>query len=268
MSHSLLETLFHDILALGVAIARLFPCLLIAPAFGFTLLKGMVRTIIVIALSLFIAPQVLSQLQPVMENGTLLLALLIKEVLIGMLLGMFIALPFWLFESVGALFDNQRGALIGGQINPTLGPDATPLGHMLMQWLIITLILTFGLKLLTQILWDSYRLWPVADWFPPLTEQGFLQMMKLVGSMFSNIVLFAGPLVLVLLFIDFVIGVISLYSQQLQASVLTSPLKCLAGILFLLAYLPTLHWLAGEQLGALRDLLPMLKPVMTRGGAG
>ena len=265
MAQSLLDSLFHHILALGMGIARIFPCLLLTPVFSFTMLKGMIRTIVIISMGLFVTPHIATQLEPVMTHGTLLVALLLKEVMIGLLVGLLLAMPFWLFESVGALFDNQRGALVGGQINPTLGPDATPLGHLLLHWFMLLMILSFGLKLITQVLWDSYTLWPVGKWFPPLTEQGYAQLLKLIGNMFSNIVLFAGPLVLVLLFIDFLIGIISLYSQQLQASSLTPPLKCLAGILFLILYLPMLDWLAEGQLIALRDLIPVLQPVMTYG---
>lgn len=265
MAQSLLESLFHNILSLGVGIARIFPCLLLTPVFSFSMLKGMIRTIVIVSLGLFVTPQIVTQLEPVMNNGTLLVALLLKEVMIGLLLGLLLAMPFWLFESVGALFDNQRGALVGGQINPSLGPDATPLGHLLLQWFILLMILSFGLKLITQVIWDSYTLWPVGKWFPPFTEEGYARLLKLTGNMFSNMVLFAGPLVLVLLFIDFLIGIISLYSQQLQASSLTPPLKCLAGMLFLIIYLPMLDWLANGQLAILRDLIPELQPVMSYG---
>ena len=45
-------------------------------------------------------------------------------------------------------------------------------------------------------------------------------------------VLYAGPLVGLLLLLDFAVGIISIYSPQIRATVLAIPLKCLLGLLF------------------------------------
>ena len=38
----------------------------------------------------------------------------------------------------------------------------------------MVLVVNFGLSLATQVIWDSYRLWPVDSWLPDFREQGFL----------------------------------------------------------------------------------------------
>ncbi len=73
------------------------------------------------ALALFIAPGIKEQIDVLEPTMMALAGLVLKELMIGTLLGLLLALPFWLYESVGALFDNQRGALMGGQINPSWG---------------------------------------------------------------------------------------------------------------------------------------------------
>lgn len=259
---SMLDPLFNGMLALSLAIARIFPCILITPIFSFSSLKGMIRTAIVVSLALFVTPTIAPQISPVTQNAWFLIGMMFKEILLGVFLGFMLALPFWLFESVGALFDNQRGALSGGQLNPALGPDATPLGNMMLQWAMILLVLGFGLSLVTQVIWDSYRLWPANAWLPALNQAGFHDFLQRVASMFVDIVLYAGPLVLLLMLLDFCIGILSIYSPQLQATVLTVPVKCLVGMLFFILYLPTLEYLANHQLIALRDLLPQLAQIL------
>ncbi|MGN8162222.1 type III secretion system export apparatus subunit SctT [Pantoea sp. 22096] len=252
---------FHAILALGLGMARIFPCLLLTPIFSFSVIKGLLRTAIAVALALFITPGIKEQIDALEPTMLLLAGLVLKELMIGTLLGLLLALPFWLYESVGALFDNQRGALMGGQINPQLGPDVTPLGKLMQQVLILLLVTGLGLSTITQVIWDSYHLWSATQWIPFPTEAGFHVWLTLLGKIFSDMVLYAGPPVALMLLLDFAIGVMSLYSPQLQATALTIPLKCLLGMLFFILYLPLLDHLGNARLYELRDLIPVLSQI-------
>lgn len=127
-------------------------------------------------------------------------------------------MPFWLFESVGALLDNQRGALAGGQLNPSLGPDATPAGHLFKQLAIFLLMTSMGLGALTQVIWDSYLLWPPTVWFPLPAADGFDVFVGLLGDTFTHMMLYAAPFIAVLLLLEFGIALLGVYSQQLQVS--------------------------------------------------
>ncbi|MFP1934514.1 type III secretion system export apparatus subunit SctT [Lonsdalea quercina] len=259
-----LERLYDFIFALTLGMARLYPCLFLVPLFSFTLVKGLLRNAIVLALALVPAAAIQQQMQDTTLSWPLLPGLLLKELVVGLLLGCILAMPFWLFESVGALFDNQRGALIGGQLNPALGSDATPLGHMMKQLLGLMLLLTLGLSGLTQLLWDSYRLWPALMWLP-LGEAGFHAYLDLLADTFTHLVIFAGPLVALLLLLEFSIAILSLYSPQLQVYVLSVPAKCLAGMAFFIVYLPVLQYLAEVRILALPDLkhvLPQFFPAL------
>lgn len=181
------------------------------------------------------------------------------------MIGLLMAMPFWLFESVGALFDNQRGALMGGQLNPQLGPDATPLGFLMQQSIILLLVVGLGLSTLTQIIWDSYGLWPAMQWLPFPSEAGFKVYLDLLGSVFMHMILYAGPLVALLLLVDFSVGILSIYSPQLQATVLSMPMKCLLGMLFFVLYLPILNYVGGQRLFELKDLIPHLSDMLGKG---
>ncbi|WP_213989505.1 type III secretion system export apparatus subunit SctT [Sodalis sp. dw_96] len=257
---------YFFILALSLGMARLFPCLLLTPIFSFTAVKGLLRTAIVIALALFPAPLIQRELAAQPPDFIPLAGLALKELLIGTLIGLLLSMPFWLYESVGALFDNQRGALMGGQLNPQLGLDVTPLGHLLQQTIILLLVLGPGLSTVTQVIWDSYELWPVTAWWPFPSEAGFKVYQHLLAELFFNMVLYAGPLVVLLLLMDFAVGILSLYSPQLQATTLAVPIKCLLGLLFFVVYLPILGYLANQRLYDLRDLIHILPTLVGKPG--
>lgn len=240
--------------SLVLGMARIYPCAFLVPAFCFQHLRGLPRHVIVLVLALLPAPGIHAALMGQELTPLLVVALVLKEAALGFLLGILLSMPFWLFEGVGALLDNQRGALIGGQLNPSLGPDATPIGHMFKQLSIFLLIVTLGLGVMTQVIWDSYLIWPPTAWLPVPAVNGLSMFLQLLGDTFIHMTLYAAPFIALLLLIEFAIALLSLYSPQLQVMVLSMPAKSLAGLAFLLVYLPTLQDLIVGRMGLLGDL--------------
>ena len=248
MPFQILPHLSDWMLAISLAMARLFPCLIFVPIFSFHELKGVLRYAIVATLGLMVAPGIRFAL-PDDHSWVTLAGLYAKEAMLGLLLGAVLAIPFWLFESVGALFDNQRGALMGGQLNPSLGSDFTPLGFLFKQSLIMITVTTVSFAELMQIIWDSYLLWPPTQWLPIVSSSGYDAYLQLLASAFQHLVLYAAPLVGLLLFIEFGLAILSLYSPQLQVFILSMPIKCLVGLFFIILYMPNLfHFMATSAL--------------------
>jgi type III secretion protein T len=253
VEQSVFSPLYELLLAVALGMARIYPCAYLIPAFCFEHVRGLPRHAVVFALALLPAPGIRAAL--VMDDATWLTlgGLMFKEVALGMLLGVLLAMPFWLFESVGALLDNQRGALIGGQLNPALGQDATPIGHLFKQMTILLLIATLGLGTLTQVLWDSYLIWPPTAWVPLPAADGFDVFLGLLADTLTHLILYAAPFVGLLLLVEFAMALLSLYSPQLQVFILAMPAKSLIGLAFLLLFLPTLWDLAVGRLGLLKE---------------
>jgi type III secretion protein T len=247
--------------SLMIGMSRIYPCAILVAAFCFQHIRGMLRHTIVMVMALMPAPGIHAVLAVEEYSALMLGALVLKEVALGLLLGVLLSMPFWMFESVGALLDNQRGALAGGQLNPSLGPDATPIGHLFKQLAIYLLIVTLGLGTLTQVIWDSYLIWPPTVWFPLPAPNGMGVFVGLLGDTFTHMMLYAAPFIAVLLLLEFGIALLGVYSQQLQVSTLAPPVKCLAGIGILLVYFALLQDLIVgrmSQLGDLRHSLGLL----------
>lgn len=240
--------------SLLVAMARIYPCVFLVPAFCFQHLRGMPRHIIVMVLGLIPAPGIYTVLKAHDYSSLMIGALIFKEVALGLLLGVLLSMPFWMFESVGALLDNQRGALAGGQLNPSLGPDATPVGHLFKQLAIYLLIATLGLGAMTQVIWDSYVIWPPTAWLPFVGVNGFSVFTSLLADTFTHMMLYAAPFIAVLLLLEFGVALLGLYSPQLQVSTLAPPIKCLAGLMILILYMPLLQDLIVGRMSLLVDL--------------
>lgn len=247
--------LYLDYLSsLVIAMARIYPCAMLVAAFCFQHVRGMPRHTIVMVLALLPAPGIHAALEGQDYSALMLGALVLKEVALGLLLGVLLSMPFWMFESVGALLDNQRGALAGGQLNPSLGPDATPIGHLFKQLAVFLLMISLGLGAMTQVIWDSYLIWPATVWFPLPAANGFSLFTGLLADTFTHMMLYAAPFIAVLLLLEFGIALLGVYSQQLQVSTLAPPLKSLAGIGILLLYFALLQDLIVGRMSLLGDL--------------
>ena len=240
--------------SLMLGMARIYPCALLVAAFCFQHIRGLLRHTIVMVMALLPAPGIHAALAGHDYSALMLGALALKELALGLLLGVLLSMPFWMFESVGALLDNQRGALAGGQLNPSLGPDATPIGHLFKQLAIFLLMVSLGLGALTQVIWDSYLIWPPTVWFPLPAANGFSVFIGLLGDTFMHMMLYAAPFIAVLLLLEFGIALLGVYSQQLQVSTLAPPVKSLAGIGILLLYFALLQDLIVGRMGQLGDL--------------
>ncbi|MDY7064310.1 hypothetical protein PsexTeo8_07210 [Pseudomonas extremaustralis] len=240
--------------SLMLGMARIYPCAMLVAAFCFQHIRGMPRHTIVMVMALLPAPGIHVALAGHDYSALMLAALALKELALGLLLGVLLSMPFWMFESVGALLDNQRGALAGGQLNPSLGPDATPIGHLFKQLAIFLLMVSLGLGALTQVIWDSYLIWPPTVWFPLPAANGFSVFIGLLGDTFMHMMLYAAPFIAVLLLLEFGIALLGVYSQQLQVSTLAPPVKSLAGIGILLLYFALLQDLIVGCMGQLGDL--------------
>lgn len=261
MASSALLPYFDLLLSVALGMARIYPVAYLVPVFCLQHLRGLPRHAIVFALAMLPAPGIRQALLDAQVNWLTLGGLMLKELILGLLLGVLLAMPFWLYESVGALLDNQRGALIGGQLNPSLGTDTTPLGHLFKQMTILLLVATLGIGTLTQVIWDSYLVWSPTTWFPLPGAEGFGVFLGLLGEMFMHMLLYAAPFIGLLLLVEASLALLSLYSPQLQVFILAMPAKSLIGLGFLLFYLPTL-WdaMTGRLLryGEVRHLLDLL----------
>lgn len=127
--------LYLDLLtSLLIGMARIYPCALLVPAFCFQHIRGVPRHAIVAVMAFIPAPAIHAVITGQDYSALMIIGLIGKEAALGILLGVLLAMPFWMFESVGALLDNQRGALAGGQLNPSLGRMRRPSGICSSSW--------------------------------------------------------------------------------------------------------------------------------------
>ena len=125
------------ILAYALASPRLLAVFAILPFLGRQVLTGLVRNGVAISIALVIVPVVAVDVAVAAPSPLEIVGMLVKETLIGLLIGFPLAVVFWSLESIGFYIDNQRGAAMASSLDPLSGAQTSPLGIMLNQAFVV-----------------------------------------------------------------------------------------------------------------------------------
>ncbi|MCP4116324.1 MAG: EscU/YscU/HrcU family type III secretion system export apparatus switch protein [Desulfobacteraceae bacterium] len=100
----------HVILTITVCLPRMLTAFAVIPFLGGQVINGLVRNSILLSYMLVLYPMLAPTIPADLEISFSLVAVLFKEIVIGMLIGFFAGILFWVAQGVGYFIDNQRGA--------------------------------------------------------------------------------------------------------------------------------------------------------------
>jgi type III secretion protein T len=237
---------------------RLLAMCAMLPLFNRQLLPGLLRYGICAALGLVLVPMVMPRYAE-LDLGTAALLLLIgKEVFIGLVMGYLVALPFWIFEAVGFVIDNQRGASLGATINPATGNDSSPMGILFNQAFMVFFLVGGGFTLMLTLLYDSFRLWDLWSWSPTLRADSIPLMLDQLSRFMRLVLLFAAPAIVAMFLAELGLALVSRFAPQLQVFFLAMPIKSGLALLVLVLYMSPLFEYAGDTVREIPGILPFL----------
>lgn len=238
MHSSLLLDLQNVLVTLALITPRAMVCLSIMPGFSMRTLTGIMRNGAAIAIALPAALPTFEYVQNSPPDYLVAGMLMMKEAAIGLLLGVVVSIPVWVAQSIGSILDAQRSPIQIQSNNSTVDRDASALGALLLQAVVLVMIQSGLFVGLTRIMIDSYGVWPAFSLTPPF-EPGHLEVLiKQFSEFFWHIVVYGGPVIIPLLLIDFAFAMIGVFASNLQVSFASSPIKSIVGLFILLVYWP------------------------------
>ena len=188
--------------------------------------------------------------------------LMAKEGAVGLFLGILLSIPVWVAESVGAMFDNHRGAMTGQTFNPLLTSPST-MALLLQYAAVLALYASGALAWVFEFLVLVARLWPPEALTPSAGWADLDTLILSFNAMARGAVLYFAPLMAIMLMIEAGMSLMSLYAPHLQAFQMAMPLKSLVGLGVLLLLAGTIgeFWLA-DSLGHFRGLVERARAVL------
>jgi type III secretion protein T len=211
--------------ALFFSMPRLLAFFSILPMLSKQALPGLLRIGVASSFAIFIVPMLIDQSQLVSRTGVMILGIILKEAMIGFVLGFIVALPIWAFDIMGAYVDNQRGASIAATINPLTGHDTSPLGEIFSHAAIVFLMISGGFLLILGALYDSYVMWPVFEWTPKFSYLMPQLLLAQMDRLMTLAVLFSAPVIFTMFLAEVGLGLVSRFVPQLQVFFMAMPIK-------------------------------------------
>jgi flagellar biosynthetic protein FliR len=184
-----------------LAIARIGSALPFIPFLGGDAVPGQVQITLSMLVAGILYPALSSQANGVVPHFPEYVGYLVKEIMIGCLIGIMIKIVFTAVEGAGSLMESAASLKPDEVFAPQLPTATGPLSRFFGQAAIV-LYLTAGVHLLfLQALADSYTVVPLLGF--PAFRPGFLPMAELAGKIAGGFITvafqLAAPVVLLLL---------------------------------------------------------------------
>jgi flagellar biosynthetic protein FliR len=182
----------------------------------------------------------------------------LAEVGVGATLGLSMAVIVGGARQAGELVAAQAGLSAAALLDPEVGADLTPLGHLYGLIALATFLALDGPLALVGALAESYRAVPVGGL--PLTAEAAARTFGRVGQALELALRAAAPAALALALAGVALGLLGRAAASLQLWTLSLPVRSAVGLVLVLLGLVTLvttltaSW---NDLPALGDLLPM-----------
>lgn len=237
---------------------RILAMLVMLPVFSRQVMPGTLRYGVSAALGLLLVPKLMPDYAQLDLQVLDLIVIVVKEVFIGFVLGLLAAIPFWIFEAVGFVVDNQRGASMGSILNPATGDDSSPLGILFNQAYIVFFLVSGGFALTMTVLYDSFLLWDLWHWTPTLRPESVPLLLDQFSRLMRMTLLWAAPAIIAMFLAELGLALASRFAPQLQVFFLAMPIKSALALLVLVLYMSTLFEYALETNEDVVTVLPFL----------
>ncbi len=230
---------FHRlIIAAILAMARVGGAFAICPAMTESMIPGVARRAAVLGFAVLTLPVIINDMPQGEPNMWLVSVIVMKEAVLGFLLGFFGAIPFWIAENIGNFIDNQRGATMGEIYSPLSGAQVSTLGIFFTQ-IVSTLFFVGGvIFIFIGALYKSYLIWPVFGGQFTFVSDTPVQMLAALDTMLKSTVVIASPVIIIMFMATLGLGLVNRTAPQLNVFFLSMPVKSALGIAMLVIYLP------------------------------
>jgi len=235
---------------LVLAVARPFGFTLLFAAFAWTQLgAGMLRMVFALAITAPLLSNGVPSAELQLEMG--FVALLLKELIIGAMLGFASSIPLAIAVAGGGIIDLYRGA--GQGVPDPSGGQVSPYGNLfavISLWLFASI---GGFQIITSTIYTSYDIWAVNARFPDFNP-GADVILQILEKILLGAVVLAGPL-LVIMFISDIIHLIGAkFGKNIDVGHLAFSTKNLIALIVLPLFLVVSIRLFKDELEFLRSV--------------
>ncbi|HJR72213.1 MAG TPA: type III secretion system export apparatus subunit SctT [Luteimonas sp.] len=215
----------NAMLALGLTLPRIIGAFIMLPLLTPENMPPMVRNSFLVSLAIIALPVAMAG-APIEMMGTFKWGpMVLKELFLGISIGLCFGIVFWALGAVGNVIDTQVGLSMAQVFDPIQGHQTSLHGTFLSQLAAFLFMASGAFLVFLDLLMSSYSLWPVTSYFPDIHFTGLHLFVGQFSYLMTSLLVLAAPVMVVLLLIDLSFGLVNRYAPQLNVFALTLPIK-------------------------------------------
>jgi flagellar biosynthetic protein FliR len=200
---------------------------------------------------------------PSVQFDEFYILLMLKEILVGLLIGLTAFILLSAIQIAGGFIDFQMGFAIANVLDPQTGAQSPLMGQFLYIVSLLFLLSVNGHHLLIDGIFYSYQAIPLDQlWIPFGDEEMLNHLITTFNSMFVIAFQMSLPLVGSLFLVDIALGIVARTVPQLNIFVVGMPLKIIVSFIMLVVMMSIFIMLVGnlfEQAQyAMRELMHII----------
>ena len=212
--------------------SRISAMMITLPVFSYPMISGRIRILISFLLTLIIGSISDLGVIPQIINIWMLLGIMVKEIIIGMIIGFGARLIFEGFAIAGGIVGLQMGLGIANVMDPNSQEQIPIVTQFWLPMMVLLLFTMDGHHFFIQTIFANFQLIPIGlGNISPMAGESI----SMGGSRIYEVgIRFAAPSMVFLLLIDTGIGFMARTMPQLNVFFITLPLKILLGLVMLI----------------------------------
>jgi flagellar biosynthetic protein FliR len=246
------------LLTMALMLARILPVILLSPMLGGDTTPTEVKLGLSLMLGLVLFPGVVDRLQYVPLTAVPFIAVLLKELFIGLCLSFMVAVVFDAANIAGQLMDNMSGTNMAQILVPQIGQQVSLYASLKLQ-LVVTLFLTLnGHHLVIEAFADSLAFVPL-DQFPRMSHGSWAfydLILRTFGNLMRVAVALSAPVMLASFLTDLGLGMINRVAPQVQVFFISMQIK--PGVAVLIVFV-ALHLMLNRMVGEFGGMFALVQ---------
>jgi type III secretion protein T len=171
-----------------------------------------------------------------------------KEMLLGVLIGLFASLPFYGFKSAGNLVDFYRGESNNG-LTMEEGETTTTLGLLFYLVLLYEFLANDGFWRVIEVVYVSYVVWPIDLYLPTVETAAVGVVVEYILQVFYVMLQVGLPLFMILFLCEFFVVMSNSFGQRFGFGTSIALAKNLCCLVVLPVYFIYLSHASGVYVG-------------------
>jgi flagellar biosynthesis protein FliR len=238
------------LLAFALLLARILPSIILTPFLGGETVPPEVKLGLGLLLGLVLFPAITEQVRAVPVSGVLFLALMLKELFVGLTLSFVLGMVFDAAQMAGNLVDTMSGTNQAQLMVPSIGQQVSLFSNLQIQLTTVVFLTLGGHHLVIQAFGDSLLTLPL-DRYPTfhggLAGWAFYDtVIRVFGDLVRIALALASPVLVATFLTDLALGMINRVAPQVQVFFVAMQIKPAVTVLIMLT---SFHLILGRIVG-------------------